>query len=177
MIKLPALMVQDKEGIHYNKKGISPLIATILLVAFVIVIAILIWFWWNNVVRTTAEKFGHESTGQWICTNDVEVSVSNPSCNPIPAELGNYSVEFEADNLGTYDVAYFKARFDGSEGSSAINTQLGLSQGAISSFGVEVDTAETGTLQTLEVIPAIKVDGLDSFCTDKSVTIDLTTHC
>jgi len=177
MIKLPALMVQDKRGIHYNKKGISPLIATILLVAFVIVIAILIWFWWNNVIREQAQKIGQESTGQWICANDVEAEISNPSCADVTGEDGNYTIRFEADNYGSYGIDYFKARFDGNDGSMVVNTVKGLAQGQISSFDVKVDTKETGDLKTLEIIPVIKVNNIDSFCNEKSVNVVLTGMC
>ena len=55
-IKLPALFIQEKNNLHYNKKGISPLIATVLLVAFVILIAVLIWFWWDNVIKDQISK-------------------------------------------------------------------------------------------------------------------------
>ncbi len=75
-MKLKALIVQDEQGVHLNKKGISPLIATVLLIGFVIMMAILIWFWWNKVLKEQARKIGETSTAEWICANEVEFSAS-----------------------------------------------------------------------------------------------------
>jgi len=44
-----------------NKKGISPLIATILLIALVIAIALIVWFWYAEFLKQEIEKGWSES--------------------------------------------------------------------------------------------------------------------
>jgi len=160
-MKLRALMVQDEQGIHMNKKGISPLIATILLIAFVILLAILIWFWWNKVVKEQTIKLGEQSTAEWICANEVEFSASG-------ATLDGMKISFEAENIGERAIDYFKVRADTSSGSSVVNTNVGLNAGSLSTFEVEFADSVTGT--SVEIIPAIRVNNKDSFCTDKALT-------
>ena len=44
-----------------NKKGVSPIIATILLVAMVLVIAIIVFFWLRGFLKEPITKFGDEN--------------------------------------------------------------------------------------------------------------------
>ena len=44
-----------------KKKGISPLIATVLLIGFVVIIAASVYFWYDNVLKGEMEKRGAQS--------------------------------------------------------------------------------------------------------------------
>ncbi|MBT4630788.1 hypothetical protein HOC06_01015, partial [Candidatus Woesearchaeota archaeon] len=39
-----------------KKRGVSPLVATVILVAIVIIIALLLWFWYNNFLEEQRDK-------------------------------------------------------------------------------------------------------------------------
>lgn len=54
-----------KEG--KNKKGISPMIATVILIAIVIAIALILFLWFRNMVKEDAKKFEDESI-ELTCT-------------------------------------------------------------------------------------------------------------
>ncbi|MDD5149125.1 MAG: hypothetical protein PHC28_01410 [Flavobacterium sp.] len=56
-----------------KKKGVSPMIATILLITLVILIAVIIYWWAKGFFGEELEKFGE--TAEQAC-NDVDISVS-----------------------------------------------------------------------------------------------------
>ena len=61
-----------------SRKGISPLIATVMLVAVVIVIAFLVFWWYGEYIEESLEK--SEITAEQACLNDVSFSLSQPGC-------------------------------------------------------------------------------------------------
>ena len=81
-----------------GKKGISPLIATVLLVGFVVVIASLIFFWGKSYIMETAQKEGELSKFKMLC-NDVNFDVVNFDGS-----------ELELENKGSVDLVGFKLR-------------------------------------------------------------------
>ena len=58
-----------------NEKGLSPLIATVLLIGFAIAIAILIWFWYGNFLKNQAEKEKSLTEGKLACSQEVNFQV------------------------------------------------------------------------------------------------------
>ena len=61
-----------------NKKGVSPLVASILLVAIVIVIAFLVFWWYGDYVAENLDKSG--ITADQACMQDVGFSITNVNC-------------------------------------------------------------------------------------------------
>lgn len=57
-----------------KKKGVSPVIATVLLIAMVIVIALVIFLWFRNIGEETITKFG--GTNVKLVCNDVSFEAS-----------------------------------------------------------------------------------------------------
>ena len=63
-----------------NKKGISPLIATVLIIGFTIVIAALVITWGTNLFRETQERTGETSELNLACADvlsTIDVRVTN----------------------------------------------------------------------------------------------------
>ena len=59
-----------------NKRGISPLIASVLLVAFVILIGSIVIFWGRSFIKERAQKEGELAEKQLKCEN-VEIEIKN----------------------------------------------------------------------------------------------------
>jgi flagellin-like protein len=57
-------------------KGVSPLIATVLLIAFTVAVAGIISVWLTGFTRTTSETVGSQANIQIICNNG-QISLSN----------------------------------------------------------------------------------------------------
>ena len=93
--------------INKNKKGLSPVIATVVLIAIVVTIGLIIFFWFRGLAEETITKFGKKNI-KLVC-NDVEfessysngvVSISNSGNVPI------YSINMKVSTPGgfiTYD--------------------------------------------------------------------------
>jgi len=88
-----------------NKKAVSPIIATILLIAIVIVIATLIFFWFKGFTEEAITKFGNKNIK--IVCNDVKfqasynsgiLSISNTGSVPL------YSLNLKFSGDGTYST-------------------------------------------------------------------------
>ncbi len=61
-------------NIFVDKKAISPIVATVILVGFVVLIIVLIWIWSGDVYREQVEKEGALANEQLKC-NDVAISI------------------------------------------------------------------------------------------------------
>jgi len=58
------------------KRGISPLISTVLLIGFAITLAVFIFTWGMDFIRTTQEEVSEQSDIQFQCTSDVSFEVN-----------------------------------------------------------------------------------------------------
>ena len=58
-----------------DRRGVSPLVATVLLVALVIIIAILIWLWYGKFIEDIQNK--QQLDLEMACVQDVEFVLSD----------------------------------------------------------------------------------------------------
>ena len=89
-----------------NKKGISPLIATVLLVGLVVTIAMVVFFWYGNYLEEFLNKQGVELEAS--CTQDVQIYLSELSCDTYTGETFlNFKIENQGSaTLRGLNVAY-----------------------------------------------------------------------
>ena len=128
-----------------NKKGISPLIATVLIIGFTIVLAALVITWGTKLFKSTVEQTGKTAEYSRICSTSVNIeytaSVSGSDTKIVASNKASQGVEgflFVAKNSdGTTATAFFAA---------AANPQL-----------ASVSAGATGTVTPL--------DGLGPFAT------------
>ena len=68
-----------------NKKGISPLIATVLVIGFTIVLAAMVITWGTKLFKTTTEETGKTSQFNLLCTTgyDIEYSAKKGTGNEV----------------------------------------------------------------------------------------------
>jgi flagellin-like protein len=146
-----------------NKRGLSPLVATVLLIAIVIVIALLIWFWYRDVIEKKQEK--EELSAQLICAQQIEFEIRNPGCvlNTDPP-----SVVFEVENTGTRRIEKFNivARDpnDNLLGSREISVTVNPPE--TSDLSIDIDSLTQGQIVKVEVTPII-ISGAQHECTGK----------
>ncbi len=73
---------------YFNKKGISPLIATVLIIGFTIVIAALVITWGTKLFKDTVSQTESTSKFSLVCTTGLKLDVTR--VNPInPAITGS----------------------------------------------------------------------------------------
>ena len=133
-----------------NKKGVSPVIATVLLVAMVIVIALIIFLWFRGLTQEAITKFGDKNI-KLVC-DDVQfdfdytggiLSVSNTGNVPI------YEVYIEITSAGGNYVTRNVRDLD------ANWPTIGLNQGGAFSGNIGIDITD---VEKLAVIPVLVGD-------------------
>ena len=106
-----------------NKRGISPLIATVLIIGFTIVLAALVITWGNKLFKDTVESTGKSSELNLLCTNiDYSATATVTKKDPISPWLINsnpyHSVGFNVENKNKEPISGFYALVKDSSGGS-----------------------------------------------------------
>ena len=115
-----------------NKKGVSPVIATVLLVAMVVVIGLIIFLWFKGITEEAVTKFGGKNI-KLVC-EDVEFLSDYSSAT------GMLSVS----NIGNVPIYGIKARVSGQGSYQTLDMkdlpvnwpEIGLRQGGVFSGSV-----------------------------------------
>ncbi|MFC1710823.1 archaellin/type IV pilin N-terminal domain-containing protein [Nanoarchaeota archaeon] len=87
-----------------NKRGISPVIATVLLIAIVVVIALIIFLWFRGIGRETVTKFGGTNI-ELIC-EDVYFEADYTDDHLYVSNIGNvpiYSIKVKSSWTGGHE--------------------------------------------------------------------------
>ena len=129
------------------KKGISPLIATILLIGFVVVIAITVWFWYRGIVEEQAQKTGTTTTAQFSCASSVSILASNSYCS-------ESQISFDLENKGATALSNFRVIVNGDDQQTSELSQQILPSGKVNT-GIEYDSLVTGTPTEVTIIPVV----------------------
>ena len=135
-----------------NKKGISPLIATILLIGSTIVIASLLILWWSGTVEDTIQKEGIANKGKTLCIGEVGIDVV--SCD---------NTKVTVMNTGSAPITAF--RFVTDEGTTTREDEIRPSK---------QKTLNVVSTTNLEIIPVVVVEGYPVTCSEKLVEV---TNC
>ncbi len=145
-----------------DKKGISPLIATILLVAFVIILFILLVDWTKIFIKDTEEKI--KAQGQLICLSDVSLNIMK-ACN-----TGN-KVDLTLENRNKRKIDAFLVRVDEND-PKLVEPMYPL------------DSYETKFLKSVEkkgstasVLPIINLQGINIPCSGKVISKKIEESC
>lgn len=135
-----------------NRRGVSPLIATVLLVALVIIIAILIWLWYGKFIEDIQNK--QQLDLEMACAQDVEFVLSDLQCV-------DGAISFYAENTGGIDLRGFRIAYSGSV-NGAEDVERIIRQGT----GAVVSLENVGELSGLEIemIPIIGVGSQNKVC-------------
>jgi len=128
-----------------NKRGISPVIATVLLIAMVVIIGIIIFLWIRGIVDEKVEKFGRNI--DLVC-NDVKFQASYKSISKTLtiSNIGNVPI-FDFDLKATEGRSH--VTYDLSKESSTWPAK-GLLQGGVFSEAITI-----GNPEKIIVIPVL----------------------
>lgn len=121
------------------KKGVSPVIATILLIAMVVVIALIIFLWFRGLNREAITKF--DGTNVEVICGDVQIEASYSSGAMYVLNRGNvpvYTMKMKNYAAGSYDTLDMQ-EIDSGWPSNGLNPGNAYSSSALSSY---VDSSE-----------------------------------
>jgi flagellin-like protein len=147
-----------------SKRGISPLIATVLLIAFAVSIGTMIMNWGKDAV----------AAGDCTETNiDVQVINNKPL---FCYDTLNNKVNVMVKNTGSTNIEMLKMRVITPNFESQ---ELDVPDSAIASGDIKtknIDFVKSGTFR-VEIIPVITIGGKDRVCSDKFVYADNIQPC
>ncbi len=106
-----------------NSKGLSPVIATVLLVAMVVVIALIVFLWFKGIQEETVTKFGGENV-KLVC-DDVHFEASYNNNNLYVSNSGNvpiFELKIKVQGDGSYSTQNLRD-------ASSSWPEMGLNQG------------------------------------------------
>jgi len=147
-----------------SKKGISPLIATVLLIGFVVVIAAAIWMWYGGVVT---EYIGKQSARNQIKKDCVSVDLSLKS-----AELqNNGKIKVDIENSGSQAIqgVLLVERCDGK--SHTVEESILLESGESQTITITQHCSDSPG--SIDIVPALVRQGVRDYCPEKKVSSSL----
>ncbi len=138
-----------------KRKGVSPVIATILLVALVIIIALIVFFWMKGLTREAITKSG--GTNIELVCDDVQFDADYSNDMLTISNLGNipiYNFNIKSEFIGGHDTFDLKDKLEGEN--SEFN---GLSQGERFSEDVSSFISEPTKITLIPILLGVNKDG------------------
>ena len=160
-----------------KKRGVSPLVATVILVAIVIIIALLLWFWYNNFLEEQREKAGIDLTQE--CAQNTELQVRSSSCIDVVDEE-SYTITIELANTGSSKLTGFLFGVDSTYGSVTKESSRVLDPGTSLQYTISVDYDELLHNEApvlpnqVEIIPIVSKGSEIKHCNDQSAFTTIT---
>ncbi|MBU3940494.1 MAG: hypothetical protein KKH88_01010 [Nanoarchaeota archaeon] len=155
-----------------SKKGISPLIATVLLIGFTIVLAALVMRWGGQFFRQQTDVVGCESEGQIQCTSGVDLVIENV--------LGGVNeTTINVLNNGNYDIGEIQYVVLDANGVTLNSTRdiTGITSLAGDSVTLDIPVLVSTTIGKVKVIPILNYEMKDGstscivYCSETTKTV------
>jgi len=152
------------------KKGISSLIATVLIIGFVVVLAVAIITWGSSFFKSLKEQSESMAFESMSCASDVSISLKSACL------IGNELI-FLVENSGSKDFEGLLVRFYGGSGGDSVSIDEGLASFGIKKFSSSFDIEKVGELEKVEVFPMISFEGKTVFCSNNYDKIESIGEC
>ena len=154
-----------------NKKGISPLIATILLIGMVAMLSVLIINFYKDLIEEETDDIGRESSLANYCLEGVDLSFED-ICANISYSLLNMKIKNRA--AGNINGFVFQVIESNEDYVSSSNVSLGNFSSRKYSFDFSGVSSE---VDRILVIPLVEIGGLSGECSVKELEITSILNC
>lgn len=165
-------------GLKMKKKAVSPLIATVLLIAFAVALGAVVMNWGRGYVEDTANIARERSDTEVTCASDVGLAIVEIDSVPQVCyndSLTNTSVEFIVENKKTRNIEKIQARVIGDKTRVPYIQDLGdnsnISKSTASFLNFTYAKATYGTPQQVKLTSYIKVGSNEVACAGNAVTV------
>ena len=158
-----------RKSLIKNKKGISPLIATVLLIGFTVALAAVVITWGSGFVQRVTEGTDKRTTESLACTGDLNFEISKVTCG-----TGGGNGTVLVDNKGSINIINIALRTFNTNGDNLGSTKIG----EVNSFEIKTKTSviQIGTSK-VEAFATIVIDGNSVTCTDATRTKTFSPAC
>lgn len=159
-----------------NKRGVSPLVATLLLIAFAIAIGLVVMNWGKSYIEEKSEFVTGESDAS--SCNLVELSIIKvANKDKICYDKSDEIVEAFLESGPEVRIADMQVRIIGSEGIHTIDSILDSPLERATAAQIKFNyPSNIGDIQQIKIIPKIGTDTL-AFCFDQSVISENIQQC
>lgn len=176
-----------------NKRGISPLIAVVLLVGIAVVLGTMLLFFTQNLIGDQTEKSGNEwSLGQ-MCINDVNVVYKSESlCFSDEFGIGNEYINVTIQNRAKIPIEAFSFQVVGNGIKVSLREDI-LTAYSIKKYNMSVDTSDISDpentpteskddqISNIEILVTKKINyqGIEGYCEKDIDELDINViyHC
>lgn len=153
-----------------DKKGISPLISTVILIVFSIGLGVIVMSWGKGYIEERAEFVGAVSAAPLGCDNVHlllwQVGGASQYCS------SGGKVRILIENSPNSVVDNIEARLVGTGGVSTEPNILSKPLLKPEGLQVEFNAGTIGEIKQIKLIPLILVDSQRNLCTDKAIIIE-----
>jgi len=165
--------------INKKKRGRGPLIAAVLLVSLVVVVLGLLVLWGRDYLNDLTKRADEGAKGEMVCLSTVNFDIVN-SCYDLDNGIVRVSIDNKADSgiLGLI----FRLHYDDGSTDVVKTGEFGVRSGSVpvdslmlESFEVEYNNEKT--IEQIEIIPEINVDGTDVLCVQNSQSKYVNNEC
>ena len=167
-----------------GKRAVSPLIATVLLIAFAVALGAVVMSWGRSYVEDQIDISSGSSAVQFICSQDVKIEISKirgESQLCYNSTAGR--VEIILQNTGNYDIDNIQLGVIGNDVSTN-NSILSskLKKGDPIKLNVvyatnNITSADIGPIKQIKLTPKIRTANGEQYCTDAALTVDYINPC
>jgi flagellin-like protein len=166
-----------------SKKAVSPLIATVLLIAFAVALGAVVMNWGRSYVEDTAKFAKEKSTTEIKCSTDVRMDflkVKDEKRICYSNSTDPKYLEFFIENRGTSDIYGLQVNIIG--GDEVNITDLDLKDNPIKRSRIykmaELNyTEDINVVEQVNIIPKIKIEGAVISCPANSLEIADINEC
>lgn len=144
-------LVLLKRNQNLGKKGVSPLIATVLLISLVIILIVTVIFWVKGFVNERISKEGALADAELKCT-EVNLDLKN-------IETSNNNLIVELTNTGSEDIAgiIFKIEENTFDYSNLVTVESIIRP--FETFSQTIEVGQVGTGYKVTLIPNVRPEG------------------
>jgi len=154
-----------------SKKGVSPLIATVLLIAFAVALGAVVMNWGRTYVEDTA-KFAREKSDIEIkCSSDVKLEflkIKDVKHICYYYDASNLKVNFTVENTGKLDVYGLQVTVVGNKEVNTTEIDLEASNNVLKRArfykNTSVNMGDIGDPSQIRIVPVIKIEGNKNAC-------------
>ena len=151
-----------------EKRGISTLLATVLLIGFVIVIAIIALLWGRGIVKEEIEKTTPFVKGRLICQTNIDIDIKEAKCVP-----GQDTLNIRIANKKNIYINGFTFKVIGKDGTYTTSEYVPLNPYGEDIIAPKYEPSKTGIVDSVEIMPILLVENSMVTCSENPVTTKL----
>lgn len=164
--------------LRISRKAVSPLIATVLLIAFAVALGAVVMNWGRGYVDSTTDFAQKKSDTEIRCSMDIGIKfIEFNDEKQVCLDNGTDTINFTVQNTGTVTIHGVKIQAIGNSSivDHDINTTMPIA--GILKDHINYSLSGNGSLKQIRFTPMIKVEGVKVLCAQNALVKEDTGIC